>query len=65
MAREKMICPDCGAHMNFHGEKIDHSAGREDPSFDPDFGGAVEESHSCPQCGRSVVRRVDTETADA
>jgi ribosomal protein S27AE len=55
MARFKMICPDCGVEMNYHAEKIDYTSA--DPKhFDPDFGGVVEEAHSCPVCGMTDTR---------
>ena len=52
----KMMCPDCGAEMNHHADKIDF--GIEDPSqVDPVFGGVVEEAHACPKCGRTQARK--------
>ncbi len=50
----KMKCPDCGAEMNHHAEKVDYSveAGSED------FGGALQEVHCCPGCGNTVTRVV-------
>ena len=52
-----MKCPDCGAEMNHHADKVDYNAALEDPSHvDPDFGGVVEETHTCPACGRTEVR---------
>ncbi|HEX3560566.1 MAG TPA: hypothetical protein VHU19_15280 [Pyrinomonadaceae bacterium] len=54
----KMICPRCGVEMNRHAEKIDYAAALADPeAFDPDFGGAVEEFHTCPECGQTLSRR--------
>ena len=54
----KMICPDCGAEMNHHAMKIDYSAGFDDPSaVDPIFGGVLQEAHTCPECGRTELRR--------
>ena len=51
---EKMICPDCGIDMNHHADKIDYGApfGR----VDPELGGVMEESHTCPQCGKTLTR---------
>jgi ribosomal protein S27AE len=58
MNRPKMICPDCGAEMNHHAMKIDYSV--EDAALiDPTFGGVVQEAHTCPQCGRSDLRRAE------
>ncbi len=56
--REKMICEECGAEMNCHAEKIDYSsAPDESDAFDADFGGVLEEFHSCPHCGNMETRR--------
>jgi predicted RNA-binding Zn-ribbon protein involved in translation (DUF1610 family) len=58
MSKTKMICPDCGVEMNYHAEKIDYSA--QDPKkIDPDFGGIVEEAHTCPVCGKTEMRTAD------
>ncbi len=58
--REKMVCPDCGAEMNHHADKIDYSAALDDEqAIDPIFGGVVEEAHTCPACGRTHIRRAD------
>lgn len=52
--KEPMICPDCGIAMNYHADKIDYTAALSDPgAIDPDFGGIVEEAHTCPRCGRT------------
>ena len=53
--KPKLICPKCGAEMNHHALKIDYSV--DDPALiDPDFGGVVEEAHSCPNCGNIALR---------
>lgn len=58
MAHSKMICPKCNVAMNHHAEKVDVSAAVTNPdAVDPDFGGIVEEAHTCPACGESAVRR--------
>ena len=55
---DKMICPNCGAEMNQHAEKIDYMAALDDPeAVDTDFGGVLEEVHSCPVCGHIQLRR--------
>ena len=55
--RGKMVCPDCGAEMNRHAEKVDHTAGDDAAEgFDPALGGVVEEFHTCPDCGRTHTR---------
>jgi ribosomal protein S27AE len=54
----KMICPRCGVEMNRHAEKVDYAAGLADPeAVDTDFGGVVEEFHTCPECGQTLSRR--------
>ena len=56
--RDKMLCPDCGVEMNHHADKIDYNAALEDPdASDMDFGGIVEEAHTCPVCGSTHLRR--------
>jgi predicted RNA-binding Zn-ribbon protein involved in translation (DUF1610 family) len=58
MAVEKMICPACGAEMNYHAEKLDHLVALRNPDLvEPELGGAVSEIHSCPACGNSASRR--------
>lgn len=53
MTRHKMLCPDCGIEMNFHAEKVDYTdAG----AVDPMLGGVIEEAHSCPGCGKTLLR---------
>ena len=55
MPNPKMICPDCGAEMNHHAMKIDYSL--DDATLiDPAFDGAVQEAHTCPQCGDTEFR---------
>jgi predicted RNA-binding Zn-ribbon protein involved in translation (DUF1610 family) len=56
--REKMICSECGMEMNHHAEKIDYTlAPGDENAGDADFGGALQEVHSCPQCGKTEMRR--------
>jgi len=56
--RPKMKCPDCGADMNHHAEKIDYTAALRDPkASDPVLGGVIEEFHTCPKCGAGASRR--------
>jgi len=53
-----MVCPDCGVEMNRHAEKVDYTAEASDADPpDPDFDGALEEFHTCPECGRTHSRR--------
>jgi ribosomal protein S27AE len=50
---DKMKCPDCGAEMNHHADKLvyDDAHGEE-----TDEGGRIFESHACPNCGHSATR---------
>ena len=51
-------CPQCGIEMNYHAEKIDYTAALTEPdALDSDFGGVVEEVHTCPGCGTVGTRR--------
>jgi len=53
----RMTCEECGVEMNCHAEKIDYSAAAEESgAFDADFGGRLEEVHSCPACGKTETR---------
>jgi hypothetical protein len=53
-----MICADCGAEMNHHAMKIDYSI--DDPALiDSAFGGVVQETHTCPLCGRIDLRQAE------
>jgi uncharacterized protein with PIN domain len=55
--RERMVCPDCGAEMNRHAEKVDYTSDDDGAEgFDPALGGRVEEFHTCPDCGRTHAR---------
>lgn len=52
-----MVCPACGVEMNLHAEKVDYTDAAPDAEgFDPDLGGAIEEFHTCPDCGRTHTR---------
>ena len=58
MKSNKIICPDCGAEMNHHAEKIDYTAPLDElNATDALFGGILEEVHSCPSCGKMQTRR--------
>jgi len=57
MATNKMICPECGIEMNYHAEKIDYNVPEEKARLiDPDFGGIIQEAHTCPECGKTLFR---------
>ena len=61
---KKMICPACGAEMNRHALKIDYGAALENPEAgDPEYGGVLEEVHACPECGRTLMRRADSDAS--
>lgn len=54
----KLKCPNCGAEMNHHAEKIDYTAGLKDPRLvDATLGGVLDEYHMCPKCGAGASRR--------
>jgi hypothetical protein len=50
-----MRCPDCGAEMNHHADKLDYGAASDDAP-DADEGGAVIEAHTCLACGHTATR---------
>ena len=51
---EKMKCPECGAEMNHHADKLDYGAA---PESGTDVeAGVVIEAHTCPHCGYSATR---------
>jgi ssDNA-binding Zn-finger/Zn-ribbon topoisomerase 1 len=55
--RRRLRCPECGAEMNCHAEKIDMSRTFEDVvPADPELGGVLVEIHTCPVC-RFVLER--------
>jgi predicted RNA-binding Zn-ribbon protein involved in translation (DUF1610 family) len=60
MATEKVkiICPQCGAEMNHHADKLVDPVKPEDMKhIDPALGGMIEEMHYCPHCGAVESRR--------
>ena len=53
-----MMCPQCGIAMNYHAEKLDYMLVLTDPNaIDPDFGGILEEIHTCSGCGYTGARK--------
>ena len=50
------MCPVCEVEMNFHAEKVDYSESIRG-AIDPIFGGVVEEAHTCPNCGKTLLRQ--------
>lgn len=58
MTRKKAVCPDCGVEMNYHAEKVDYTESLSNlKSVDPDFGGILQEAHTCPECGKTTLRK--------
>jgi ribosomal protein S27AE len=55
--KRKMICPECGAEMNHHADKLVYGL-KHGEKLDPSLGGVVEETHCCPGCGAVESRRV-------
>lgn len=49
--RDRMKCPDCGAEMNHHADKLVYGS-----ESDADADEFVVEAHTCPGCGRSATR---------
>jgi predicted RNA-binding Zn-ribbon protein involved in translation (DUF1610 family) len=49
---DKMRCPECGAEMNHHADKLDYGAADDDEAASA----AVIEAHTCPDCGRTETR---------
>jgi ribosomal protein S27AE len=45
----KMKCPDCGAEMNHHADKLVREGA-------DDEGEVMLEAHACPGCGRAATR---------
>jgi hypothetical protein len=55
--RTKLLCPMCGAEMNFHAEKVNLGYTFEEVAqVDPELGGVLVEIHTCPGC-RFVLER--------
>ena len=52
---DRMKCPDCGAEMNHHADKLDYGAASGEAP-DGGEGGVVIEAHACPDCGRTAAR---------
>jgi ribosomal protein S27AE len=55
---KKMLCPNCGAEMNHHADKLDFTTALTEPNaVDSTFGGIIEEIHTCPKCKNIEVCR--------
>jgi ribosomal protein S27AE len=58
---KKMICPNCGAEMNHHCDKLMYGMNtQQEAQTDPGLGGMVQEFHTCPKCGNSGSRPLST-----
>ena len=56
----KMKCPQCGAEMNHHADKLVTWRDADDGSrIDPAFGGLIQETHGCPRCGNVEFRQAE------
>jgi ribosomal protein S27AE len=56
-ASSKMICPNCRVEMNHHGDKLMQATdSQQTVHMHEAVGGAVEEFHTCPKCGRGGSR---------
>lgn len=55
--RAPMRCPNCGATMNHHAEKLVYTSDSSEPGMDPALGGYIDEMHACPACGSIAARR--------
>jgi hypothetical protein len=55
--KTKMICPDCGAEMTQHAEKlIEPTTAEEARRMDPELGALVEEFHTYSKCDKGAAR---------
>ena len=53
-----MQCPDCGVEMNHHANKIDETDVLDKPEgTDANLSVVIEEAHTCPHCGQTIVRK--------
>jgi NMD protein affecting ribosome stability and mRNA decay len=52
---DKMKCPDCGAEMNHHADKLVYDAAPDEVT-DAGEGGRILEAHACHVCGHSATR---------
>jgi hypothetical protein len=50
-------CPECGAAMNHHADKlVEPTSAADAATVTSGFGGMVAEVHSCPGCGAVEMR---------
>jgi predicted RNA-binding Zn-ribbon protein involved in translation (DUF1610 family) len=53
-----MTCPDCGTELNQHAAKLAEPVNAQEASdMDPALGGLIQETFTCPKCGRNASRR--------
>jgi predicted RNA-binding Zn-ribbon protein involved in translation (DUF1610 family) len=53
----KMKCPNCGAEMNHHADKIIYGVGSPvEPASTFGMDGVLEEFYACPTCGSAASR---------
>jgi ribosomal protein S27AE len=55
-AKERMRCPQCGAAMNHHADKLLQTGSTDTPHYDAALAGESLEMHTCPACGASASR---------
>ena len=53
---DRMKCPDCGAEMNHHADKVVYGEASEDSGGRDADDERILEAHACPGCGRSATR---------
>jgi transcription elongation factor Elf1 len=59
MSTDEMRCEKCGETMNHHADKLLEPAdAAEAAAVDPELGGFLEQTHTCPSCGNVQSRRV-------
>jgi ribosomal protein S27AE len=54
MAKSEMKCPECGATMNHHADKLIYESDSAEPGVL--FSGLIEEFYRCPRCGAGASR---------
>ena len=54
---QKITCPECGAAMNHHADKLVSPTDADAEGVDPAFGGVIQQTHTCPVCAHVEFRR--------
>ncbi len=57
LENDKMKCPNCGADMNHHADKLVY----DDDATDACEDGRILEAHACRVCGHSATRTPDAD----